>query len=88
MLTCKEVSLLASKAMDVKLTWRERLGLAMHIAICDLCRRYIRDMKKLRVIMRKAGKSGGALLPESVKLSEQSRLRIKQVMGKALNSSE
>lgn len=87
MLTCKEASLLASKAMDVKLTWRERLSLTVHIAMCDLCRRHARDMKKLRKIMRKAGASG-ALLSESIKLSERSRQRIKKAMDKALNSSK
>ncbi|WP_305907699.1 sigma factor-like helix-turn-helix DNA-binding protein [Methylomarinum sp. Ch1-1] len=30
MLTCKEASRLASKSMDAKLTWRERLGLWAH----------------------------------------------------------
>lgn len=78
MLTCKEASHLASKAMDAKLTWRERLGLSLHIAMCDLCRRYVRDMKKLRAMMIKIGKSGEAMLPPSVKLSEQSRERIRQ----------
>ena len=88
MLTCKEASHLASKAMDNKLTWRERLGLGLHIAMCSLCRRYVRDMKKLRTMLRKLGKSGGVLLPESVKLSEQSRQRIKHALNKALGSSE
>ncbi|MGR9117502.1 MAG: anti-sigma factor family protein [Gammaproteobacteria bacterium] len=88
MLTCKEASHLASKAMDAKLTWRERVGLWLHIALCDLCRRYIRDIKKLHALTKKAGRAGEALLPESVKLSEQSRERIKRVLKKALDTSE
>lgn len=88
MLTCKQASQLASKAMDGKLTWREWLGFRMHIALCSLCRRYVSDVNALRKVMRTAGKSGQTLLPESVKLSEQSRERIKQAFQKALPPSE
>ncbi|MGR9046435.1 MAG: anti-sigma factor family protein [Gammaproteobacteria bacterium] len=88
MLTCKEASQLASKALDARLTGLEKLSLGLHLAICSLCRRYVRDLKKLRAMIRKAGNSGSGLLPESVKLSEQSRERIKQVLNKALNQSD
>ena len=85
MLTCKEVSYLASKKLDEKLTLKERMGFWLHIGMCHLCRRYATDIKKLHALMKKASKSGLALLPESVKLSEQSRERIKQVLDKALH---
>jgi len=88
MLTCKQASHLASKAMDGKLTWREWLGLRLHIALCRLCRRYVSDIKRLRTVMRLAGKSDQTLLPESVKLSRQSRERIQKVLHKALPPSE
>ncbi|PKM12451.1 MAG: hypothetical protein CVV13_05370 [Gammaproteobacteria bacterium HGW-Gammaproteobacteria-3] len=88
MLTCKEASHLASKSLDAKLTWRERFGLCLHIAMCGLCRRYVRDLKKLRAMMKAAGNSGQALVPEAVKLSEASRQRIKQALSKALHPSK
>lgn len=88
MLTCKEASYLASKAMDEKLTWRERLGLGLHIAMCSICRRYVRNVKKLRAMMRQAAASGQLLLPENVRLSEMSRERIKQLINKALHPTE
>lgn len=84
MLTCKEASQLASKSMDSKLTWREQLGLSFHIAMCGLCRRYVRDMKKLRSLLRRKRQTGSVLLPESVTLSKQSKARIKQVLDKSL----
>lgn len=84
MLTCKEASHLASKALDTRLTLRERLGLGLHLAMCALCRRYVGDLKKLRAQLKKIGQLGDALLPDSVKLSKQSRERIKQ----ALNSEQ
>lgn len=85
MLTCKETSYLASKKLDEKLTSKERIGFWLHIGMCRLCRRYATDIEKLHGLMQKAGKSGLALMPESVKLSEQSRERIKQVLDKALH---
>lgn len=85
MLTCKEASFLASKKLDKKLTWRESIGLFLHIAMCGLCRRYAKEIKALHRLMLKAGKSGQSLLPESVKLSEQSRDRIKHAVDKVLH---
>jgi len=87
MLTCKEASQLASKSMDAKLTWHERLGLWAHISMCGLCRRYVRDMKNFRNKLRKSGKLNVAPLSESVKLSSRSRERIKQAINKAITNS-
>jgi len=85
MLTCKEASFLASKKLDKKLTLSERIAFSFHTAICRLCRRYARDIYALHRLMNKVGKTGQTtLLPESTKLSEQSRERIKQ----ALNTPE
>lgn len=84
MLTCKKASQLASKSMDTKLTWRERLGFSFHIAMCGLCRRYARDMKKLRYLLSRKRQTDGVLLPESVTLPKQSKARIKQVLDKSL----
>jgi len=88
MLTCKETSYLASKKLDKKLTLREHIGFSLHTAMCRLCRNYARDIKKLHLLMLKVGKTGKTLLPESAKLAEQSRQRIKQAIDKALHSLE
>jgi predicted anti-sigma-YlaC factor YlaD len=85
MLTCKEASYLASKKLDKKLTFNERMGFWLHLGMCRLCRHYATDIAKLHAMMQKAGKAGLVLLPESVKLSEQSRERIKQILDKALH---
>ncbi|MCK5829139.1 MAG: hypothetical protein KAH20_02435 [Methylococcales bacterium] len=84
MLTCKEVSYLASKKLDRKLSFRELIGFKMHTAMCRLCRHYARDIKVLHKLMLKVGEKGQTLLPESAKLSEQSRDRIKLALDKAL----
>jgi predicted anti-sigma-YlaC factor YlaD len=88
MLTCQEASFLISKKLDGKLAWREHLGLYLHISLCSLCRRYLEDVKRLRSIMRAAGKYDQVLLPESVRLSAQSRERIKQALRNVLQKME
>ena len=88
MLTCKEAIYLASKKLDINLTLRERIEFLLHTAMCSLCRHYARDMDILHELMLKAGKAGQTLLPESAKLSEQSRTRIKHALNKALNPTE
>jgi len=88
MLTCKEASFLASKQLDDKLTWRERIGLWLHIAMCSSCRRYVRDIQKLQIVIRKAGQTGQVLLSDSVKLSAQARKRIRQALSKVLHQPD
>lgn len=88
MLTCKEASHLASKAMEAKLSWRERLGLSLHLAMCAVCRRYVRDMKKLRRKCREIGQCNQALLPDSIKLSAQSKERIRKALRRASDQND
>ncbi len=45
MLTCKEAAALASKALDTRLSWRERWGMRVHLLLCDLCQRYIEQLR-------------------------------------------
>lgn len=83
MLTCKEASFLASKEMDSTLSWREKMALRLHVGLCNMCRRYLRDLKRLRVMMRRAGIAGQTLLPTTATLSEKARERIKQALNNA-----
>lgn len=88
MLSCKEASYLASKKLDKKLTWREQLNFSFHVMVCKFCRRYAEEIKALHNMMQKAAEKNLSILPESVKLSQQSRDKIKQVLVKALHQSE
>jgi predicted anti-sigma-YlaC factor YlaD len=88
MLTCKEASYLASKKLDSELTWRERMGLSLHLTMCKLCRRYIRDVKQFQAFLRRTTKTGQSMWPETVKLPEQSRKRITQALNEALQKTK
>jgi len=88
MLTCKQVSYLASKKLDKKLTLIEQLSFSLHIMMCKLCREYARDISALHQFVSKASRAGKMILPDSAKLSGQSRERIKQVLDKTIVSKE
>lgn len=44
MLSCKEITKLVSESLDRELTWRQRIGLWMHIGMCGLCWRFRKDL--------------------------------------------
>lgn len=52
MLNCKEVTHLLSEAQDRKLTLGERLPLRMHLAICQGCRNFGKQLDFLREASR------------------------------------
>lgn len=58
MLTGKDASQLAAKALNAPLPWRKRRGLGMHVLFCTLCRRYARDLGFLRSALRVGPRSG------------------------------
>ena len=50
--TCKETSLLASRAMDERLPFADRLALRMHLAICKNCARFNQQLQEMRRLFR------------------------------------
>lgn len=66
--------------MDVKLTWRERIALRLHVSLCDMCGRYLKDLKKLRLFLRNLGQTDTFGSRERHKLPEQDRVRIQQAL--------
>jgi len=88
MLTCKEASLLASKKLDKKLTFRERMSFTLHTAMCHLCRHYAKEISELHKLIQQADRPEDVVLTENEQLSKQSRERIKQAIDKALHSTE
>lgn len=48
MRSCREVSELVSKSLDVRLTLRERLGVRLHLMMCEHCSNFRKQMLFLR----------------------------------------
>lgn len=77
MLTCKEVSLLVSQSLDRRLSWRERLGVRLHLLMCEACTRFALQMRFLRTAMCRVRSD---TLPADTRLSPQARERITQAL--------
>ncbi|HWU82139.1 MAG TPA: zf-HC2 domain-containing protein [Methylophilaceae bacterium] len=52
MLSCKQASQLLSQSLDRRLSWRERMGLRLHLTVCDVCRRFGRQILLMRQAIR------------------------------------
>ena len=50
--TCKETSVLASRAMDQRLPFADRMALRLHLAICENCARFSRQLLEMRRLFR------------------------------------
>jgi len=80
MLSCKEVSYLVSKAIDVSLTWQERWSMRLHLLFCKLCRRYVRDLRFLRRALIRRREDEAKHLTTDAKLSAKARKRIQRAL--------
>ena len=52
-ISCKEASRLASQQQDADLSSWQRLVLRLHLAVCEGCARFERQLDFLRIAMRK-----------------------------------
>ena len=50
--TCKETSVLASRAMDQRLPFSDRMALRLHLAICENCARFNHQLQEMRRLFR------------------------------------
>ena len=52
MTTCKETTELASRAMDERLPFGQRVAMRMHLAICTNCARFTRQLHEMRRLFK------------------------------------
>jgi hypothetical protein len=78
--TCRETTELASRAMDERLPFGDRMAMRMHLAICENCTRFALQLQEMRRLFRveTAGNDDAA------GLSEQARQRIASELQKRL----
>jgi anti-sigma factor RsiW len=68
MTTCRETTGLASRALDGRLPFSERLALRLHLAICENCARFNRQLQEMRRLFREetaADDDAPGLAPEA-----------------------
>ncbi len=54
-LPCEEMARLASESLDRDLGRLERLALRSHLLYCAACRRYMSQLKRMRVALKQLG---------------------------------
>ncbi len=74
MMTCKEVSQLASESLDRRLSMFEGLTLRLHLFKCDMCSRYVRQLKFLQ---RACADADDDKLTDAAELADEARERIR-----------
>ena len=81
-LNCKEVNRLVSHRLDRELSLLERAKVGMHLAICFLCRRFVRQIDTMRRLTESAGAgdsvkllADGVLVQESLSPDAKARLQ-------------
>jgi Putative zinc-finger len=79
MLNCREATQLVSEAQDRKLGPGERVGLAFHLLICALCRRYARQIDAITRALRS---EGDKVMQDSARLDTAARERIRARLGR------
>ena len=79
--TCRETTALASRAMDERLPLSSRMALRLHLAICENCARFNRQLQEMRRLFREetAADDAAGLAPEA-------RRRIASELQKKLGS--
>ncbi len=75
MLSCKEVARLASESQDRSLTLGERLSMRLHLFRCDMCSRYVNQLKFLKQACAGAAEQQSG---SQARLTEDARERIRK----------
>ena len=52
MLSCKGLVALSSDLLDGELTWKQRIAVRTHLAMCVRCRRFIRQLRVSQRVIR------------------------------------
>jgi hypothetical protein len=88
MLSCQRAGELISRALDTKLSLRQRLALTVHLCACHWCRRFRRQLWLVEQACRAWGRSDRTIETNGdVFLSEEARQRIRRALQRA-NSTD
>jgi len=76
-MTCKDVYPLISEEMDHSLSFSRRVRLKMHLAICNLCHVYSKQLQMLRNLARYLGKENSQVI-ENKTLSPDTKEKLQK----------
>lgn len=81
---CEEITPLISAARDRRLTWKERLSVKAHLALCSLCRRYAEQLEYLHTVVHRHAEHlehPTSPLNGHAQLSEEARERMRRMLS-------
>ena len=84
MLKCKDASRLRSQSQDRRLTVREKIGLRLHLWICNSCRGFSRQLQLIRQACQRIEESE-QIGVNAAELSSQAKARISQELAAKQN---
>ncbi|MBW8329533.1 MAG: zf-HC2 domain-containing protein [Thiobacillus sp.] len=80
--TCRETTELASRSMDERLPFADRMAMRLHLAICENCARFNRQLQDMRRLFR----AETAADDDTPGLAPEARQRIESELQKKLGS--
>jgi hypothetical protein len=80
--TCRETTELASRAMDQRLPFADRMAMHLHLALCENCARFSRQLQE----MRRQFRVETAANDDAAGLAPEARQRITRELQKKLDS--
>jgi hypothetical protein len=88
MLSCQRAGELISRALDTRLSLRQRLALTVHLWACHWCRRFRRQLRLVEQACRAWARSDRTIEANGdVFLTEEGRQRIRRALRRA-NSTD
>ena len=83
MMTCKQATALAATYLDAPLTFKQRIELKIHLCMCKLCARYVKQLLFLKTAIQHIDRP-----LESTHLSAEAKQRIKENIEKKIIQGE
>jgi hypothetical protein len=83
MATCRETTELASRAMDQRLPFGDRMTMRIHLSICKNCARFNQQLQEMRRLFRVETGADEGVAPG---LTPEARRRIETEMQNKLDS--
>lgn len=87
MFNCKEVSRMVSEFMDRNLPFHQRIGIRIHMMMCEFCFRYRRQLLLIRETIRLHASQIEDVQPSTI-LPPEARERIKESFHHMLKQHE
>jgi hypothetical protein len=78
---CKDASYLKTKEDFEKLTFSEKLLLQFHLATCKYCRRFVKQINKINMLIRVT------IDKSTLKIAPKKKLAINQLITEKLNKN-